>query len=212
VIATSTSNTTSSPTSNTSSPSAASGEKRASSSVHQQSQSVKKPPSRRQVESLRKILHGDTKDETERMFTDANGKRISFRTGLADNLSTIEAIGFYFGASWCAPCKGFSAVLKGVYEKINEKQKRFEVVFLSSDRTLQSFHGYLKSMPWLALPFQSGTIAKLSNRFAVDLVPTLIILLPDGRVLTREGASAVAKLGAQGFPWGDYQESCCVML
>jgi len=67
-------------------------------------------------------------------------------------------------------------------------------------------------MPWLAFPFQSGTIAKLTNRFAVDAVPTLLVLRPDGQILTREGASAVVKLGAEGFPWRDYDESCCVML
>jgi len=42
-----------------------------------------------------------------------------------------------------------------LYSTLKEGQPdALEVVFISSDRDPDSFHGYFSSMPWTALPFE----------------------------------------------------------
>ena len=46
-------------------------------------------------------------------------------------------------------------------------------------------------MPWVALPFsERKTKQILDSKFKVDSIPTLIILAPDGSVVTADGRSA----------------------
>jgi thiol-disulfide isomerase/thioredoxin len=78
-----------------------------------------------------------------------------------EELSTVEllkgktAIAIYFSASWCGPCKKFTPVLAQLYKTLNKKGKKFEVVWLSRDRTSEEFLGYYQQMPWLAVPLQN---------------------------------------------------------
>ncbi len=71
--------------------------------------------------------------------------------------------------------------------------------------------GYLASMPWLALPFeQRGGAKHLQDLFAVSGIPSLVLLSPDGTVVTREGVMAVSADPTR-FPWQNQQqqtESC----
>lgn len=78
-----------------------------------------------------------------------------------EELSTVEllkgktAIAIYFSASWCGPCKQFTPVLAQLYKNLNKKGKKFEVVWLSRDRSSEEFLGYYQKMPWLAVTLQN---------------------------------------------------------
>ena len=65
-------------------------------------------------------------------------------------------IGLYFSAHWCPPCRGFTPKLTKFYEEYNKKQgdKKFEIVFVSSDKNEGEYNNYYGEMPWLALPFR----------------------------------------------------------
>ena len=65
-------------------------------------------------------------------------------------------IGLYFSAHWCPPCRGFTPKLAKFYEEYNKKQgdKKFEIVFVSSDKNEGEYNSYYGEMPWLALPFR----------------------------------------------------------
>eukprot|EP01097_Dermamoeba_algensis_P003941 TRINITY_DN2656_c0_g1_i2.p1 TRINITY_DN2656_c0_g1~~TRINITY_DN2656_c0_g1_i2.p1 ORF type:complete len:410 (-),score=75.38 TRINITY_DN2656_c0_g1_i2:76-1305(-) len=118
---------------------------------------------------------------------------------LADN----EVIGLYFSAHWCGPCRNFTPKLAQTYKKLKEQGKKFEVVFISSDRDEKAFTEYFSSMPWLALPFSERDLkAKLSRKYKVEGIPTLVLLSPDGTTLTNNGRDVIAddEEGAQ-FPW-----------
>lgn len=108
----------------------------------------------------------------------------------------------YFSAHWCGPCRGFTPALVEFYSKLKEKAS-FEIVFVSSDRDDSSFNGYYGEMPWAALPFsERDTKAKLSSRFGVQGIPTLIVLNVDGSLITKNGREKVSSdpRGAS-FPW-----------
>ncbi len=67
-----------------------------------------------------------------------------------------------------------------------------------------SFLEYFKEMPWIALPFKEReTKAKLSSKFKVNGIPTLVVLDGQtGEVITSDGRAAVDEdpEGSE-FPW-----------
>lgn len=59
-----------------------------------------------------------------------------------------------FRAHWCPPCRKFTPMLAKLYQDLNdEKKKKFEIVFVSSDEDEPSFKEYFQTMPWKALPY-----------------------------------------------------------
>ena len=73
------------------------------------------------------------------------------------------------------------------------------IVFGSSDRDAESFASYFAEMPWLALPFEERDLKnKLSKKFKVDGIPSLVLLDQDGTTITKDGRSAVMQ---DEFPW-----------
>jgi thiol-disulfide isomerase/thioredoxin len=66
----------------------------------------------------------------------------------------LQFSGLYFSAHWCPPCRGFTPVLKKLYEtKSDEDGKKLQIVFISSDRDENSFNEYFGEMPWIALKY-----------------------------------------------------------
>jgi len=122
----------------------------------------------------------------------------------SDALSECDAVMLYFSAHWCPPCRGFTPKLAETYKTYKSKGLKLEVVFVSSDRDEAAFDSYFAEMPWLALPFSAReTKAKLSKKFKVNGIPSLVIL--DGKtgdLITTDGRSAVSEdpEGAN-FPW-----------
>lgn len=54
------------------------------------------------------------------------------------------------------------------YEKIRESGKEFEIVFVSADRSPDSFQDYHATMPWLSIPYDDDARAELPGRFDVQ--------------------------------------------
>merc|ERR1712216_834196 len=76
-----------------------------------------------------------------------------------------KAVGIYFSAHWCPPCRGFTPKLAEMYNN-GLKEAGLEIVFVSSDRDQESFNEYLAEMPWLAVPFEKRDIKdQLSKKF-----------------------------------------------
>lgn len=82
--------------------------------------------------------------------------------------------------------------------------KKFELVFVSSDKDQKSFDGYFADMPWLALPFADrARKEKLSKKFKVQGIPTLVVAdAKTGKVITTDGRTAVSEdPTGSNFPW-----------
>jgi len=140
--------------------------------------------------------------------------------GATVNPSTLgekKCVALYFSAHWCPPCRGFTPKLAEYY-KADLQNKGLEIVFVSSDKDDEAFQSYFKEMPWLALPFSARELkTQLSSKFKVSGIPALIILGPDGKVITTEGrARCMEDPKGEELPWkpksltelltGEYQD------
>jgi len=109
----------------------------------------------------------------------------------------VKAVGFYFSAHWCPPCRQFTPKLAEFYKEAQENSKEFQIIFVSSDRDEESFNEYRKTMPWPAVPLNSGAVLK--EYFQCSGIPSLVILSSDGKILTRRGRDDVSAKGVEAM-------------
>jgi len=113
------------------------------------------------------------------------------------------AVGIYFSAHWCGPCRGFTPHLSSIYTQ-SLQAKGLEIVFVSSDRDQSAFEEYYKEMPWLALPYAARDVkAKLSKKYKVQGIPSFVIVDGEtGELITMDGREAVSEdPKGEDFPW-----------
>ena len=131
------------------------------------------------------------------ILTKAGAPAVS--TSSASALGSADICLLYFSASWCPPCRSFTPILKGFYEK-NGKKNGIRVVFVSSDSDLQSFEEYYKKMPWLSLSTDADSASikqKLAQMFQIRGIPSLIAIdAKSGKYITKDARSDV--MGAGG--------------
>mmetsp|Transcript_18548 Transcript_18548/g.34401 ORF Transcript_18548/g.34401 Transcript_18548/m.34401 type:complete len:404 (-) Transcript_18548:91-1302(-) len=138
-------------------------------------------------------------------FTKLFGSKLMSKEGempTEEALLDKTAVGIYFSAHWCPPCRGFTPKLAQMYND-TFKSKGMEIVFVSSDRDEAAFSEYFGEMPWLALPFSERQLkGELSKKYKVKGIPSFVILGPDGNTITMEGRDAVMK-DPEGtkYPW-----------
>lgn len=106
------------------------------------------------------------------------------------SLAGKTAIGIYFSAHWCGPCRMFTPMLKKYYET-HAAAKNFEIVFASSDRSEGEYNEYYKEMPWKSLGFGSAKKEELSSKFKVRGIPTFVLVDGEGNTITTDARSEV---------------------
>ena len=117
----------------------------------------------------------------------------------SEALAGKAAVALYFSAHWCPHCRGYTRKLAQLYNDVY-KAKGMEVIFVSSDRDEGAFGEYFGEQPWLALPFGDRKRKNdLSKKFTVSGIPSLVILSPDGEVITKDGRGKVGK--PEQYPW-----------
>jgi|688.fasta_scaffold17867_4 nucleoredoxin len=115
---------------------------------------------------------------------DKNNKQINTKETLEDK----KIIGLYFSGSYCPPCIKFTPILSKVYNELKELDKSIEIIFISSDKTIESFQHYYNYMPWLALPYEKRNMKTiLCNLFEVQTIPHLVFLDNQGNILDSKG-------------------------
>jgi thiol-disulfide isomerase/thioredoxin len=103
-----------------------------------------------------------------------------------------KLIGLYFSAEWCPPCRAFTPNL---VKFRNDHKDKFEVVFISRDRTPEAHRSYMANykMDFLTVKHDPDFTARLQEKYRVRTIPTMIVLDPEGNVITRDGRWDVAR-------------------
>ncbi|KAI2656186.1 Nucleoredoxin [Labeo rohita] len=102
-------------------------------------------------------------------------------------------VGVYFSAHWCPPCRSLTRVLVESYRKVKESGQKFEIVFVSADRSEESFTQYFSEMPWLAVPYTDEARRSRLNR---------LYGIQEGHMITRQGRVEILNdPDCRLFPW-----------
>jgi len=110
----------------------------------------------------------------------------------SDALAGRQAVAIYFSAHWCPPCRGFTPKLAEWYSA--GLKDKLEIVFVSSDKDESAFKDYFSAMPWKALPYRDRELKdKLSKKFKVQGIPTVVIVDGDGKVISFDGRSMISE-------------------
>ncbi|XP_006008021.1 nucleoredoxin-like [Latimeria chalumnae] len=121
------------------------------------------------------------------------------------DMKTLEGshLALYFSAHWCPPCRSFTPFLVETYKKLKSQGEKFEIIFVSSDRSLDSFKQYFGEMPWLAVPYSDEKRRLCLNRlYGIQGIPSLIILDLERNIITPHGRAAVVDdPECKEFPW-----------
>jgi thiol-disulfide isomerase/thioredoxin len=128
----------------------------------------------------------------ESVWTKFVGDTLYDADGNKKGVDALEGkyVGLYFSASWCGPCRAFTPELQAFHKKFSSN---FEVVLVGADRNEKSHFKYMKGhkMKWLSVPFGSDVSNTLNRGFEVTGIPTLVLIDPQGKVITRDGRQAV---------------------
>jgi thiol-disulfide isomerase/thioredoxin len=141
------------------------------------------------------------------MFKQLFGDKLNGKAGDVDTetaLAGLDAVGIYFSAHWCPPCRGFTPQLATKYGELKAAGKKFEIIFASSDSDKATFDSYWGEMPWLALPYDKRELKEtLSTKYNCDGIPYLVILDGStGEVITTNGRSGIDGANfVADFPW-----------
>ncbi|KAF7830172.1 putative nucleoredoxin 3 [Senna tora] len=114
-----------------------------------------------------------------------------------------KTVGLYFCAYWSPPCRAFTVQLTEAYNnlKTGKDQDCFEIVLISTDRDMKEFNVNISSMPWLAIPYEDRTRHELCRIFDIKGIPALVLIGPDGKVMSVNGKVMVSSYGAEAFPF-----------
>jgi len=108
-----------------------------------------------------------------------------------------KVVAVYFSAHWCGPCRQFTPELAKAASTLRDRG--FEVVFVSCDKSEPEFNEYHKTMDGvLAIPFdEEDTRSAVQSSFQVNGIPRCIVFdSASGKVLQ---SNAVELGGAQGI-------------
>ncbi|CAG5130102.1 unnamed protein product [Candidula unifasciata] len=134
------------------------------------------------------------------------GSQVQGKEGTVDvaSLSDNDVVGIYFSAHWCPPCRQFTPVLADYYKKLRADGRKFEIVFVSSDKSEDECAEYYAGMPWLILPFSDRQRKEqIAQKYGVRSIPTLVLVDPkNGETISQDGRKIVnTDVSGENFPW-----------
>ena len=101
-----------------------------------------------------------------------------------------------FWATWCGPCRGEIPNVKKLYAYYHEKG--FEIIGISSDRDVETLKKFIEKeeMPWKQMMRDKALVADgqtMGSYYGVTGIPTMILIGPDGKVITINARGAALK-------------------
>ena len=114
-------------------------------------------------------------------------KKVSHMLDRLKNVSTYIDKGKYilldFWASWCPPCRRQTPYLKQLFERYDKRQ--FSIVGISFDTNREEWKEYIQKnqIKWAQLIDQKGWESTAILTYAIQGIPHLILLGPDGKII-----------------------------
>ncbi|XP_038640818.1 nucleoredoxin-like protein 1 [Scyliorhinus canicula] len=120
----------------------------------------------------------------------------------------------YFGARECPKCQGFAPALQDFSNRLMdefyvERPAQLVPVYISQDQTEEREQQYLKTLHrrWLYLPFRDKYKRELLKKYSIKVIPSVIVLKPNGEVITRNGVAEISTMGVDCFKnWWEASE------
>ncbi|KAK6967771.1 nucleoredoxin [Biomphalaria glabrata] len=147
----------------------------------------------------RKSLHDVIKGT---LLQAVDGSDVAEEVDATSALEGQKLIGFYFSAHWCLPCRYFDPELIRAYQLLRARGERFQIVFVSADRSKEAFQRHVAGMPWLTIPYEDPRNQAVKKYLGVDGIPMLVIVDDKGNMITMNGRQALTEdPQCKEFPW-----------
>ncbi|KAJ8287019.1 hypothetical protein GJAV_G00046070 [Gymnothorax javanicus] len=123
---------------------------------------------------------------------------------LVENILLIALMAMACSRGWCPPCRDFTPILCDFYTDLveeNDPPAQLEIVFISSDKSLEDMIEYYHDMhgDWLALPWHDQFKHDLKKKYNITAVPKLVIVKENGEVITDKGRKQIRDQGLACF-------------
>ncbi|XP_059846886.1 nucleoredoxin-like protein 1 [Hypanus sabinus] len=119
-----------------------------------------------------------------------------------DNTLRNKVVLLYFGSSDCPRCQAFAPALRDFSKRLMDeyyvdRAAQLALVYVSQDQTEERQQCFLKTLhrKWLFLPFQDKYGRDLQRMYDVKEIPCIIVLKPNGDLITRNGVVEIATMG-----------------
>lgn len=111
-------------------------------------------------------------------LVNAEGEKVD-----VEAVSEAPILLFYYSAHWCPPCRLFTPKLVEFYNT-NGGGEKFEIIFVSSDRTEEAMFEYMKGegMPWPAVAYDSIKATGIKE-FGGPYIPSLVMFDAKGKLV-----------------------------
>uniref|UniRef100_A0A8C5LMT4 Thioredoxin-like fold domain-containing protein n=1 Tax=Leptobrachium leishanense TaxID=445787 RepID=A0A8C5LMT4_9ANUR len=109
-----------------------------------------------------------------------------------------KIVGLYFSNGSFSSCKEFATKLADFYSAALERSAlgQFEIIFISSDKTEDDMVEHMNLHgDWLSLPWHDSFKYELWSRFQITALPKLVIVKPNGDVITYQGRKEIKERG-----------------
>ncbi|XP_064180932.1 nucleoredoxin-like protein 1 [Anguilla rostrata] len=112
----------------------------------------------------------------------------------------------FFGSGECERCQEFVPTLKDFFKRLTdefyvERSAQLVLLYVSMDTTEENQEEFLRDLPkrCLFLPYEDTYRKELEVMFEVEETPTVVVLRPDGSVLSRNAVEEICRLGTDCF-------------